>query len=168
MSEDKTEISEETIRELANAVQHIAEDSSAMRKVMKEIAALLAPYIERSGVQFGGDTWTIDQSRQYTYRIGVRKAYDEWEIGVEETEAVPEYWDGSNWAGCANPFSEGEYEIEGARIIPFGSVSRNILEETIQRLPCFLGEYVDELQRQKIRYADLRKKTERIIEVLSE
>ena len=174
MSEDNTQktVSEETISAIVSAATHIAEDSDAMRQNLIAAAEALQPVIERAGIRFGSledsQMWSIDPEDPYatTKRIGIRKVYDGWMIGIESTELAKEWWDGSNWRGYTDPFQESAFDQGAARILPFSKVSRENIEKAIERLPAFLEAYAAELKCRHQKYADLRKKAEQIRTVL--
>ena len=163
------EISEETLKNLLEAVEHISDDSTEMRENMKRIVKILEPYVERAGIRYGGETWTeVDIPNDLTLRIATRKMYDGWTICVERTEAVPEYWDGSNYVGWEDPFGEEAEAYGMVRCLPIEHISRKRLEKVIELFPEFLEGYVEELKRRKVKYADLKNKTKKILEVLSD
>ena len=176
MSEDNTQktVSEETIASIVDAATHIAEDSDAMRKNLIAVAEALQPIIERAGIRFGSledsQMWSTYPEDPYavTKRIGIRKVYDGWMIGIESTELSREWWDGSNWCGYADPFQESAFDHGAARILPFSRVSRENIEKAIERLPAFIDAYAAELKCRHKRYADMRKKAEQIRAVLEE
>ncbi len=168
MSDDTQKtVSEETISAIVGAAQNIAEDSDAMRQNLVAIAEALQPVIQRAGIRFGSledsQLWQLESyDESWTKRIGIRKDRDKWLLGIEETELLPETYDGSNWIGHTDPFSEDAYEHHAARIEPFSELSRDSIEKAIERLPAFIDAYCEELKRRHQRYADLQEKAAQI------
>lgn len=169
MSDDNTQktVSEETIGAIVSAAANIAEDSDAMRQNMIAIAEALQPMIERAGIRYGSldddQMWAAGSYPEaVTLRIGIKKYDGKLRLGVEETQLYPETWDGSNWIGHANPFSDDAYANHAAAIVAFSDTSRRTVACIIERLPAFLNEYAEELKRRHQRYADLHEKAEQI------
>ena len=165
MSDDTKPVAEATISAIVSAAQNIAEDSDAMRNNLIAAAEALKPMIEKAGIRYGSlddeQMWSAGSyPDQVTLRIGIRRYDGKLRLGVEETQLYPEMWDGSNWTGHADPFSEDAYANHAASIVAFSDTSRRTVACIIERLPAFIEAYAAELKRRHIRYADLRKKAE--------
>jgi hypothetical protein len=173
MSDDnKTKtVSEETISAIVGAATHIAADSDAMRQNLIAAAEALQAIIEKAGIRFGSleesQMWSAGSyPDRWTMRIGIRKVSGTWVLGIEETQYYLEYWDGSNWVGHPDPFSDDAYSNGAAMITPFSQISRRSVACAIERLPAFIDAYCAELKRRHQRYSDLREKAEQIRKIL--
>ncbi len=99
---------------------------------------------------------------QVTLRIGIKRYDGKMKLGVEETQLYPETWDGSNWVGHQDPFSDNAYSNNLASIAPFSDTSRRTTACIIERMHGFIEAYAEELKRRHQKYADLRKMAEQI------
>ena len=172
MSDDTQKtVSEETIASIIDAAQDITQDSDAMRQNLIAVAEALQPIIQRAGIRYG----SLDEDQIWvegsdpdptTVRIGIRRHNGKMRLGIEESQYYLSYWDGSNWIGHDDPFSEEAYANYVASFIPFSNVSRMTISCAIERLPDFIEEYAAELKRRHQKYSDLRKKIEQIKKVL--
>ena len=111
--------------------------------------------------------WTTGEYPDvWATRIGILKISGEWMIGIEETQLCPEYWDGSNWCGHANPFSSAAHKTGMAMIGSFAQASRRDIEEVVQRFPDFLFAYSCELGHKSTHFADIREKAAAMKEIV--
>lgn len=157
-----------TIQEIVSEAKGISENTDAMRTAILQIAESLQPAIQTAGIKFGGsNTWeSIQEMDKRTYRIAAGKYKNEWGLYVQYTDATPEFWDGSNFVGLADPF-DADAEANGITgYVEYNNIKRTHLEETIERMVEFVDEYAEELKRRHMKYADLRKKAEAMAEVI--
>ncbi len=144
-------ISEETIASIVDAAQNIASDSTAMRQNLVAIAEGLQPMIQTAGIEFCHcrDSWVDGNFFDGTIKsLEVSRGYaDRWSLHL--SKGVQEHGNVVEWQVCR-----------------FENVSRNDLEEIYVRLPAFLAAYSEELERRQLRYADIRKKTTAIKEIV--
>jgi hypothetical protein len=172
MSDDnKKTVSEETISAIVGAATHIAADSDAMRQNLVAIAEAMQPIIQRAGIRFGSleesQMWAAGSYPEtWTKRIGIKRSQGKFLLGREETQYYPERWDGSNWIGHRDPFSDDAYSNGAAMITPFSQISRRSVACAIERIPDFIDAYCAELKRRHQRYSDLREKAEQIRKIL--
>ena len=178
MSEDKAEAKTNTVsggveigeivRKMNTLSKEIANESTDIRKVLIQISDTLSPIFQRAGIRYGHTKiWQKEAIPcDLTYRLCVQKHKDKWVIVVERTEATPKYHDGSNFVGWEDPFSEEADEYGLIRKIGFDVVSRSHFPEIIEHIPDFLNEYVENLQKRHMKYADMKKKTNMILEAL--
>ena len=166
MSEDNTQktVSEETIASIVDAAQNIAENSDEMRGSMIVVTDALQPAIQQAGIRFGGSAhWDDgDTVEPRTFRIATVKSGKTWGLVIEYSDALAEEWNGSNWQGWMDQFSQEAVETGMCGSVSVGSVARQHLEKAIELLPEFLDEYCAELKRRHQRYSDLREKAEQI------
>ena len=167
------EEAEKLIAEIGIESTEIALDTSALRKALVAISEEVGIWAKRAGIKYGDKYedrwWTYPPSPPDTEtgRLVIKKFGDVWGIHIEETIAVPEYWDGSNFVGWDNPFSAEAFAQNMARTSFLENIGRFGLEHAAKNILGFLQDYCEELKRRHIRYAELRKKTERIEEVFS-
>ena len=164
-------ISEEKIAEIVSAAQGISDDSTELRQNLVAIAKGLQPMIQKAGIEFGSlednQMWTTGTyPDQWTLRITIKKILGEWDLGVEETQYSPEWWDGSNWVGYSDPFCEEAYTNGAVMVSSFSQTSRRNIEEVYARLVDFLIAYSEELKHRHLRYADLREKTAAMLKIV--
>ena len=75
MSEDK--LGRDTLAEACEAVQYMEKDSTKTRELLAEVVQALEPYLQRAGIQYGGETWTEEGTpRDFTCRIATKKFCD--------------------------------------------------------------------------------------------
>lgn len=157
-----------TIAEIVSEAKGISENTDAMRTAILQITDSLQLAIQTAGINFGGsNTWeSIQEMDKRTYRIAAGKYKSEWGLYVQYTDAVPEFWDGSNWVGWADPFDD-DAEVQGITgYIAYENIKRIHIEETIERIVEFVEEYAEELKRRHMKYADLRKQAEAMAEAI--
>ena len=157
-----------TIQEIITDAEGISENTDAMRAAILQITESLQPAIQTAGINFGGsNTWeSIPEMDRRTYRIAAGKYRGEWGLYIQYTDAVPEYWDGSNFVGWPDQF-DADAEAHGITgYIAYESIKRIHLEETIKKMIEFVDEYADELKRRHMKYADLRKQAEVMAEAI--
>ena len=157
MSDDNiTKASKETISVIVDAAQNIAKDSDAMRQTLVAIAEALQPTIKRAGIEFEAsgmwaDNAAIDTDRYYYRLVTVRR--QQWEIVIEEDYS-------------RSLFHIDDVRAHGnTRFIGFDKAPRSMLAEAVVMFPIFISEYAAELKRRHIKYADMRKKAEAMLEV---
>lgn len=157
-----------TIQKIVSEAKGISDNTNAMRAAILQIADSLQTAIQTAGINFGGsNTWeSIPEMDKRTYRIAAGKYKNEWGLYVQYTDATPEFWDGSNWVGWADPFCADAEAHDITGYIAYENIKRIHIEETIERMVEFADEYACELKRRHMKYADMRKQAEAMAEAI--
>ena len=141
ISEEKDVLSEYAIKRIVYRSKHVAITSDALRSSVSDLVEAFVPLIRQSGITFSGHWHSVKNGVSQALIIHKRQ-YVGWKLEIART------------TGDRGWFQE------------IGDMSRADIEEIIKLLPAFLLSYSEELERQNINFADLRKKAAAMLEIV--